>query len=349
MYESQRLAAALALSAQAPVLYQPTSFWKIAISRIVQDLEQYGIERFREIPSALAFFVPNYGVPANGLTEEQVASVFSQLKSSYPGSTKAALFLNQAVSGKAAALSDYRVLQASEYGSHLPYLLGFSESLIGKPVEQWQWDGHRYSRSALNYLLGLSFLKKHLAGEVPRKLLEIGGGFGTLGEIWSQSGISDWQYIDIDIPPTQFVADYYLRQVLGDDRVSGFDDIAANAAVDLGSLKQASVLCSWQIEQLQGEIDLFVNFISFQEMEPDVVQNYLHHVDRLKTRWVLMRNMREGKQLQRAGHVGVTTPIRTEDYPDMLPNYRLIARNVQPFGFETVDGFHSELQLFQRL
>ena len=348
MYKSQRLATALERNAQASMLYQPTSFWRTSSERIVQDLEQYGIDRFREMPSALTFFVPNYGVPANGFTAQQVALLSSELKSNFPGSAKAALLLKQALSGQISALSDYRVLQASENAGYLPDLMAFSESQIGQPIEQWQWDGRRYSRSALNYLLGLSFLKKHISGEVPRKLLEIGGGFGTLGEIWSQSGIRDWQYIDIDIPPTQLFADYYLRQVLGDDKVSGFDDIDAISDVDIASLKQASVLCSWQIEQLQGEIDLFVNFISFQEMEPDVVQNYLHHVDRLKTRWVLLRNMREGKQLKRDGHAGVTTPIKTDDYPDMLPNYSLVARNVHPFGFETIDGFHSELMLFKR-
>jgi hypothetical protein len=102
-------------------------------------------------------------------------------------------------------------------------------------------------------------------------------------------------------------------------------------------------------EMDQGEVDLFVNFISFQEMEPDVVANYLHHVDRLQSRWVFLRNMREGKQIQKDGHVGVKTPIRSDDYVQMLPNYQLVARNVHPFGYETVDGFHSELQLFKRM
>ena len=343
-----RLDQALHLMQQQTAVYQPTSFWATASQRITDEFLQDGVENFRRLKSALTFFVPNYGAPASGLSVEQIALLEKTLAYSYPDAVKAGLSLNRSISGYQSALADYRVLQASEQTGDLPDLLGFSESQIGQPVEQWQWDDHRYSRSALNYLLGLSFLKKHLGGEVPRKLLEIGGGFGTLGEIWSQSGISDWQYIDIDIPPTQFAADYYLRQVLGDKRVSGFDDLAAGVAVDIDSLKQASVLCSWQIEQLQGEIDLFVNFISFQEMEPDVVQNYLHHVDRLKTRWVLLRNMREGKQLKREGHAGVTTPIKTDDYAGMLPNYRLIARNVHPFGFETVDGFHSELMLFKR-
>ena len=58
--------------------------------------------------------------------------------------------------------------------------------------------------------------------------------------------------------------------------------------------------------------------------------------------------MREGKQLKRDGHAGVEVPITSDDYLTMLPNYRLVERNVHPFGFETVDGFHSELQLFKR-
>lgn len=344
-----RLEQALNQMQQQQALYQPTSFWATASQHIVNELNAKGVEIFRQLPSALSFFVPNYGVPASGLSAEQLQLLSDTLKQSFPQASKAQLALKHALSGHQSALSDYRVLQASEQPSNLPDLLAFSESQVGQPVEQWQWGDHRYSRSALNYLLGLSFLKKHLAGEVPRKLLEIGGGFGTLGEIWSQSGINDWKYIDIDIPPTQFVADYYLRQVLGEKRFTGFDDLAAGVPVEIDNLKQASVLCSWQIEQLQGEIDLFVNFISFQEMEPDVVQNYLFHVDRLKTRWVLLRNMREGKQLKRDGNPGVTTPIKTDDYLGMLPNYKLVARNVHPYGYETVDSFHSELQLFRRI
>ena len=58
--------------------------------------------------------------------------------------------------------------------------------------------------------------------------------------------------------------------------------------------------------------------------------------------------MREGKQMKRDGHSGVTTPIKSDDYVHMLPGYQLVASNVLPYGYETVDGFHSELQLFKR-
>ena len=56
-------------------------------------------------------------------------------------------------------------------------------------------------------------------------------------------------------------------------------------------------LPNWKIEDLRGSIDLFVNFISFQEMEPHIDSNYVLHVQRLSPNGVLLRNLREGKQL----------------------------------------------------
>lgn len=336
------------MKAQKPI-YQPTAFWAAASERIAHDLIQAGIAEFRRNPTVTSYFVPKYSGPASGLNHAQAELLTHALHDQHPQATKAHQAWHHFVSGQQAALADYRVLLSGDRPQQLPHLQHFSESEFGHPIEQFVWNGQRYSRSSLNYLLGLCFLKAHLGDDVPRTVLEIGGGFGTLGEIWAQSDIPGWKYIDIDIPPTQFVADQYLKAVLGESQVTGFNDIPNQQNIAISDLKNASVLCSWQIEQLQGEVDLFVNFISFQEMEPDVVANYLNQVDRLKSRWVLLRNMREGKQIQKDGHVGVKTPIRSDDYVQMLPNYQLVARNVHPFGYETVDGFHSELQLFKRM
>ena len=336
------------MKAQKPI-YQPTAFWAAASERIAHDLIQAGIAEFRRNATVTSYFVPKYSGPASGLNHAQAELLTHALHEQHPQATKAHQAWHHFVSGQQAALADYRVLLSGDRPQQLPHLQHFSESEFGHPIEQFVWNGQRYSRSSLNYLLGLCFLKAHLGDDVPRTVLEIGGGFGTLGEIWAQSDIPGWKYIDIDIPPTQFVADQYLKAVLGERQVTGFNDIPSQQNIAISDLKNASVLCSWQIEQLQGEVDLFVNFISFQEMEPDVVANYLNQVDRLKSRWVLLRNMREGKQIQKDGHVGVKTPIRSDDYVQMLPNYQLVARNVHPFGYETVDGFHSELQLFKRM
>lgn len=331
-------------------LYRPSVFWDEASSRIVEELREHGIHRFRGLPNTLGFFVPTFGTPGNSFTPAQVGELQSTLRSAHPQAQKAQLGLDQFLSGEAAALADYRVLLAADCPQKLPHLHTFSESTVGEPQEHFEFEGRRFSRSALNYLLGLSLLKKHLGPEeVPRTVLEIGGGFGTLGEVLASAGIEGLHYVDIDIPPTSFVAQYYLSQALGAEQVTTYAQTRDQAEIEIESLTPISVLCAWQIEKLRGQVDLFVNFISFQEMEPPIVQNYLSHVARLKTRWVLLRNMREGKQLRKAGGwAGVDTPILSDDYLAMLPDYELVERNVHPFGYRTVDGYHSELLLLRR-
>lgn len=334
---------------QQSELYKPTSFWDNASSQIVKDLNENGVEKFRSLTSILSYFVPTYGTPGNSYSPEMAEILISRLQADFPGQKKPLLGLKQFLSGYMQALSDYRVLKAADTEKELPYLHLFSESTFGEPAEQFEFEGRRFSRSSLNYLLGLAMLKKHLEGNVPGTILEIGGGFGTLGEIIASAGLDDFRYINIDIPPTSFVSQTYLSHVLGKEHVSTYEKTQAAAGIEINSLQKAAVLCSWQIERLTGKVDLFVNFISFQEMEPPVVKNYLDHVSRLETEWVLLRNMREGKNIRRdKNSVGVETPILGGDYLKMLPDYELIDRNVIPFGYKAVDDFHSELLLLRR-
>ncbi|MDO9185581.1 MAG: putative sugar O-methyltransferase [Bacteroidia bacterium] len=330
-------------------LYKPSRFWDEASQQIVKELTTFGIDRFRSLPTTLGYFVPTYGFPGNCFSQEMIEGINSRFKNEFPLEKKPQISIEQFLTGKMSAISDYRVLVAADNQSNLPYLHTFSESSFGEPIEQFEFEGRKYSRSSLNYLLGLAMLKKHLNGSVPKTVLEIGGGFGTLGEILSSSGIEELRYIDIDIPPTSYVAQVYLSNVLGKNNVATYEQTREKTLINIDSLPQASVFCSWQIEKLVGKVDLFVNFISFQEMEPHIVKNYLEHVARLETKWVLLRNMKEGKNKRKdKDSAGVETPILGDDYKTMLTDYELVDRNVIPFGYRTVDDFNSELLLFRR-
>jgi len=332
--------------AQQSELYRPSSFWEEASKDILQGFVTEGVQSFRSQPQPLMFFVPTYGYPGNGLAPEMTQAVQAQLEAHQVTPKQQSAF-DGFLGGESAALADYRVLQAANFSSKFKGLLDFSESQVGEPIEQFEFEGKRYSRSALNYLLGLSFFNQFADLSNISTVMEIGGGFGTLGEI-TQKVLPDSKYIDIDIPPTLFASDYYLRQVFGEEQVTRFDSYVEADSLEIERLAPISVLPSWKIEALQGEVDLFVNFISFQEMEPHIVQNYLDHVSRLQSKWVLLRNMREGKQTRQQHRVGVEKPIFSEDYVKMLPDYELVATNVWPFGFKTTDNFHSELMLFKR-
>ena len=83
-------------------------------------------------------------------------------------------------------------------------------------------------------------------------------------------------------------------------------------------------------------------------MEPEIVKNYIRGIQSLEPDLILLRNMREGKQVTRDGKVGVKEPILTKNYLEYFRSYELVASNVIPFGFSTVDGFNSELLLLKR-
>jgi putative sugar O-methyltransferase len=325
-------------------LYQPTSFWENATQKIKNDIENYGIDNFRRLEAPLNFFVPTYGIPANSFSNNIAKKISEYLTAE--GTKKQSLAMEQFLSGYMHALSDYRVFIASDIREMKPILTDFSESEFGNPVEQFEFDGKKFSRSALNYLLGICFLKKHINkdGEI-NSILEIGGGFGTLGEILKLSNI---KYINLDIPPVSFISWNYLSKIYNENSLEPY--LHEKKEILINELKPCSVFNSWDIELFEGSIDLFVNFISFQEMEPRIVENYLNHVIRLNPKWILLRNMREGKQIRKNDDdVGVLSPTTTEDYTKMLnENYSLIASNVFPFGYKTVDGFHSELLLYKR-
>ena len=128
----------------------------------------------------LEFFVPTYGVPGNGFTDESLKVLIKATKSL---TKRQSMIIKLAITGYQSAFSDYRIFKALHGKSDKLQLTNFSESDIGKPKERFEFDGKSFSRSSLNYLLGLSFLKKLDPKFIPKTTLEIGGGFGTLGEI----------------------------------------------------------------------------------------------------------------------------------------------------------------------
>jgi putative sugar O-methyltransferase len=330
-----------------PELYRPTEFWSAASDKIAADLRAGGFENFRRLESTRNFFVPSYGPPGNMLSLEDVAQLEAVILQTAPRGSKKHETLMEMISGRAWALSDYRVYLAGDRPEITPDLSAVSESTTGNPPDTFEVEGRRFSRSMLNYLHGLVFIKQVLGDAGIRSVLEIGGGFGTLGEILHRSG-GGYAYVDVDIPPTSAVASYYLSQLDGMDLV----DYELTRGVDSIPVPESGrqmVICPWQLPRLVGQIDLVWNYISFQEMEPDVVRFYLEQGRRLGARYVLLRNLREGKQKRTAtSAVGVKQPILGSDYDAFLPGYRLAATNVLPFGYRTIDGFHSELRLYVR-
>ena len=332
-------------------LYRPTSFWEYGSQVIINELEKDDIKNFRSLKANRNFFVPCYSFADYYENKNNYDELIKKYKEISPDIRTHKKF-ERLLSGRLQALDDYRTLVASNKDTK-PYTDKVSESSIGNPIEQFEFGARKFSRSFLNYLLGLNFLKQTVDTSDIKTVMEIGGGFGSLGEILLGDKRNSAFYINADIPPVGFVSSYYLKTLLGDDKVADYEDLQALDELDIHKLQKkynALNICAWQIPLLKGNIDLFVNFISFQEMEPDVVRNYCNYIDALKPKYILLRNMLEGKRVKSSEYaVGVETPILGDDYNNFLPNYRFVAADSEVYGFITEDNFHSQLRIYERV
>ena len=244
--------------------------------------------------------MPTYGAPGNALSEEFITIVEDQVISSFGEGSKAHMTLIRELKGEAWAHADYHTVIAGDVLDVLPNLSSVSESKVGDPKEHFNFEGRFFSRSFLNYLQGLVFLKKNVDTSSINRVIEIGGGFGTLGEILHQADV------DVDIPPTSAVAGFYLSSI-GTNLVMPYSQTRDLDRIECPPAGHSMILCPWQLPLLQGSFDLAVNFISFQEMEPEVVQNYLNEIDRIETTYVLLRNLREeNEQLHKGRNMGLS-------------------------------------------
>lgn len=326
--------------------YRPSQFWKENIKNFFNIFKKQGIKNFRSNDLANNFFIPLYHLKR----EKNADKLLQIIKKQKKNSPRLVTELTRQLSGYNHALADYRTFKASDNSGKLPFIHLFSENNIGKPKEQFNFDGRLYSRSSLNYLLGISCLKKVTKNFIPKKVLEIGGGFGILGHIFGLSKVSNLKYINLDLPPLSLVTENYLAKVFGKNKVTDYFKMKDKNLLNINKLKTFSSFPCWKIENLTGSLDLFVNFISFQEMEPFILKNYVKHIFRLKPKYILLRNLREGKQKKtKLNSIGVNNQIKTNSYLNLFEKkYKLLVKNVLPFGYLTFDSFNSEILIFKK-
>lgn len=315
----------------APELYKPTNFWQTGLEQVVADLREHGFTEFRRHPSATFFYAPRYGPVA------RPAVAISRLAGLAGANGK---LLKDRLDQVPVARGHHACVRALDLPDAAPRIADMSEATVGAPTEQLSFDGRRHSRSSLNYLRGLVMLKRAVPDLKIDTVLEIGGGYGTLGEILVPQN-PGLRYIDVDIPPVAAVATYYLQQVLGAGDVLDYGATRDLEKIEIDQITQrAAVLCSWQLPKLVGSVDLFANFISFQEMEPDVVANYARLVSGLGARYLLLRNSPVGKP-------NVREPMLREPYLQAFPDYELVASDCGLYGQDS-EGTLSEVMVFAR-
>ena len=155
-------------------------------------------------------------------------------------------------------------------------LIEISDSKFGLENDDFTSINNKiYTNNFLNQLMFIYQIKKNTDFNSINYIMELGAGIGLLASAFLK--LKKVKYLIIDIPPTIFFSEYYLKN-LG-YKVFGYEDLSRIDNLNFEKIfKDYDVIClpSWKINKMDNfKFDLFINIYSFQEMEKSQVLNYL--------------------------------------------------------------------------
>jgi putative sugar O-methyltransferase len=333
---------------RADPMFQPTQFWEICIKEIITELDAFGLDSFKSHKSALQYYVQRYALDPYLYQRNIFDKIVETVK---PLNLQIEVAMKQYMDGIARADADFRVFIAADNEEKFPKLSDIGEDLYGNPIESYVVNNKLFSVSLLSYLRKLAFLKKKVDTENIFNVMEIGGGYGTLGEILLKSDPDRYFFLDIDIPPLAYVSASYLKKVFGEKAIAGYSETRDMDVIDVKELRKkyrAAVICPWQLPKVKGQFELFVNASSFQEMEPEVLENYSHYIDKLVNGYLLLKNSLIGKKpVDSKDELGVKKSIQRDDYFRHFSKFDLVASDAKAFGLMH-NNFVSDVMILKR-
>jgi putative sugar O-methyltransferase len=199
----------------------------------------------------------------------------------------------------------------------------FDGSLSGNPENYFYVNGHLYTSSLLDYYIRYAYCCKFLNFDSIDSLLEIGTGSGKQVEIIKKLHPNITFYV-LDIPPQLYLSEQYLSKIFPDSVIS-YKKTRKMTKIPNEREGKIFILGNWKISQIENlKYDLFWNAVSFQEMEPDVVLNYLQFVNRQTRKYVFLYENLKGKEVASVkGNHGVLNQTNLDHYKNGLKDFEI--------------------------
>lgn len=169
----------------------------------------------------------------------------------------------------------------NEFPQFASTLEKFADNPLSRPDTLGEFKGRANVSNALFYhartvLAGITYADK------PRRVLEIGGGYGEIARVWVNNPVVCAEsYVIVDIPECLFFAEVALRAEFGEDvgYFEGHDPGTKFLLVPLPCLDKLARPC-----------DLVINSGSMQEMTDEWVDFYMAWLSRYDTRYFYSLN-----------------------------------------------------------
>lgn len=317
----------------ADPLYSPTNYWKYYEKFFMPDLEKYGLNNFRRRRrSILSSFGASdlrirgrFGFRRRPDERPQFSRITSigNLILEFLERFRFQVFPD--VIGDPDEITHYfhRYVKNKFEAKGLD-LARCPASRWGNPEDLVWIEGAPWTLRHLQYCSMLVDALKTLPMGGRDVLCELGAGMGR--NIETTAHLFDkMTFLVFDIPPQLYVAGQYLKKVFRERVVSYREAIALDPSgwkkVPEEIQGKIIILPSWKMPAWSAvTIQVFWNSASFQEMEPNVVLNYLEIVKRMKPQWIYINALPGGNYwgTWQPGKGGTREPVREDYYFESL-------------------------------
>jgi putative sugar O-methyltransferase len=317
--------------AAAPEIYRPGKFWSDLLRRNVEMLRADGIGNLKRTVSNNYYnwLVVSWMDPQlrravlHWLRRPRAAPLRARIESDRTLRTMLEDGA-QTLSPKAARRYRFFVALVWEYARQQDRL-GLTERLeepeVGNPLRVWS-RRRLISQDLANSILECNYAARSGCVHDGARIAELGAGYGRLAYVFSAA--SRLLYCIFDIPPALAVSQWYLREVLGRDRIVPFTrhvDHKSIAALEPGTV---AFFTPDQLEHFPDNwFDLTQTISTLPEMPDRQAEHFLRLLAAKSSsevflkQWRSWRNEADGAEL-------------SEDRYVLPPPWRLAARRVDP-------------------
>jgi putative sugar O-methyltransferase len=322
---------------EADNLYKPCNYWTVYERRFIPELHNYGLHDFRRRKNSVldSFGGVDLAPPEAGINLFQTRILNNRITRKIPLWLKLIALQNRIANRLLKTETPYGITTdglrrlfcdfarvAGEKAGAKP-IGAFDASMVGNPEDVFEFDGKSYTMSMVYYYLRYVYCCNYIDFEDVDLIVELGSGSGKLVELIKKLH-PHLSFCLFDIPPQLYVCQQYLSAVFP-DCVVPYEATKSMEALPRGKGGKIYICGTWKIPILKGgQCDLFVNTASFQEMEPDVVANYLNYVSDAANSVYLQEEMQGKPVAVAAGQPGVLRQTVLEDYRNGLKNYDLV-------------------------
>jgi putative sugar O-methyltransferase len=292
--------------ASVPEAYKPTNYWLNYEKRLVPELRREGLRDFRRRKNSV--------LKSLGATDLKPASYYSPLSLRHYYCRLAYRSIYKS-----------RYKAAKEFGNRnmAQPIDRLEATMVGSPKDVFSVDGKLYTTRLLYYYIHYAYCCKYVDFNTIDTIMELGAGSGKQIEVIKKLHPHTTFYV-FDIAPQLYICQQYLSALFPDSVISYRQTRTMNELPE-EHVGKILIFGSWKISELAGlSYDLFWNSASFQEMEPNIVSNYLKYTNQQTKRYVYLFELMKGmpRALKEGSH-GVLEPTTFEHYKLGLKDFQL--------------------------